>query len=224
MIIDSLEDWKGMDRYHFDAVVNAQGIAALLPTYILNAAHRHTYQSYVCIDMADTYLPAFQTCVQRAKATSVMCSYNSINGIPSCANKKMLTDTIRGEWGFQGYITGDCGAVDCVQTTHNYTTNSDDTCLDVLLAGTDIDCGSFLGAHLPAAVAHGRVPISEVNEAITNLFMVQFRLGLFDPPERQPYRQISPNDVNTPLHQVTIVHSCLACMVINESCDYFWFV
>lgn len=64
-----------------------------------------------------------------------MCSYNAVNGIPSCANKELMTDLARNKWGFEGYITSDCGAVSDVLNTHHYTTNTDDTCNVVLSAG-----------------------------------------------------------------------------------------
>jgi beta-glucosidase-like glycosyl hydrolase len=57
-----------------------------------------------------------------------MCSYNAINGIPACADTNILTTLARQQWNFNGYITGDCGAVDCVQNNHHYTNNPNDTC------------------------------------------------------------------------------------------------
>jgi beta-glucosidase-like glycosyl hydrolase len=64
-------------------------------------------------------------------------SYNEINGIPSCANSGMLTDLLRDSWGFDGYVTSDCGAVDDVMYTHYYTNTTDDTCVATLTAGMD---------------------------------------------------------------------------------------
>ena len=106
-----------MDRYHFNAIVTDQ-------------------------DAADTYLPAFQSCVEVGKASGIMCSYNAVNGIPSCANTEMLTNKARGEWGFDGYITSDCGAVSCVIDDHHYTNTSDETCSVVLNAGMVCICPS----------------------------------------------------------------------------------
>lgn len=80
----SLEKYSGTDRHHFDSQVTKQ-------------------------DLGDTFLPAFQSCVQRGKASSIMCSYNAINGVPACASNEFLTDIARKEWGFDGYITSDCG-------------------------------------------------------------------------------------------------------------------
>ncbi len=62
-------------------------------------------------DEIDTYLPAFRATVTEAKAASVMCAYNSINGQPACANEFLLEDQLRGKWGFKGYVVSDCGAV-----------------------------------------------------------------------------------------------------------------
>ena len=73
----NLENWGGVDRHHFNAITSNQ-------------------------DLADTYLPAFQSCVVRGKASSLMCSYNEVNGVPSCANKDYMEVVARGTWGFQG--------------------------------------------------------------------------------------------------------------------------
>ena len=83
-------------------------------------------------DLNGTYFPAFQSCAQRGRATGVMCSYNAVNGVPSCASKYLLTDLLRDKWGFDGYITSDCGAVSDVQFNHKYTDTNDSTCVDVL--------------------------------------------------------------------------------------------
>ena len=100
--------------------------------------------------MEDTYLPAFEAGVERGNASGIMCSYNAEtygygvmgNGtqggaIPSCANKGILNDLARSKWGFNGYITSDCGAVSNVQNQHKYTSNAHDTVTAVLTAGMD---------------------------------------------------------------------------------------
>lgn len=130
-----------------------------------------------------------------------MCSYNANNGIPSCADHHLLTDHLRTEWGFDMYVTGDCGAVDDVQYTHNYTTNVGDTCHAVLSAGLDVDCGGFLQGNLATAISGNKVTIADLNQRLTDLFSVQFRLGMFDPPAMQPYRQIPTTAINTPANQ-----------------------
>ena len=77
----NLEDWGGVDRHHFDAIVTDQ-------------------------DLNETYFPPFQACAQVGKASGVMCSYNAVNGVPSCASKPLLNDQLRGTWGFGGYDRG----------------------------------------------------------------------------------------------------------------------
>src|SRR6185312_7384477 len=71
-------------------------------------------------DMEDTYLPAFRAAVVEGHAGSVMCAYNAINGQPACANPFLLQHTLRGAWGFQGYVVSDCGAVEDIFNGHRF--------------------------------------------------------------------------------------------------------
>jgi len=174
----SLENWEGMDRYHFDAWLSAQ-------------------------DLHDTYLPAFEACISplAAGASGIMCSYNAVNGVPACADSYLLETLARNEWEFNGYITSDCGAVDCVINDHHYTNTSDQTCLAVLAGGMDIECGSYLAGNLQSAVNSGTVSWDLIDSHLINNFAVLVRLGYFDPPEDQPFLNITTDAINSPDHQ-----------------------
>ncbi|KAM5530909.1 hypothetical protein V8D89_015441 [Ganoderma adspersum] len=140
--------------------------------------HREGFNAVVTQqDLSEYYLPSFQTCVRDAKVASVMCSYNAVNGIPSCANKFLLQDVLRDHWGFG----------DPVQVA-----------TDALLAGTDVDCGIFFSIFLPDALARGLVSTADLKQALVRQYASLVRLGYFDPPESQPFRQLGWTDVNTP--------------------------
>ena len=128
-------------------------------------------------DLADSYFPPFQACV-KAGVTGLMCSYNALNGVPACANKKLL-DTAR-SWGFNGYVTSDCDADRNVFNTHKYAPTRTEAVRDVLGAGTDVDCGGFVSRHARAALDEGLIDENIINERLVNLFTVRLRLGPFD--------------------------------------------
>lgn len=73
-----------------------------------------------------------------------MCSYNAVNGVPSCANDYLLQTVLRGAWAFDGYVTSDCDADADVFNSHKYTATKEEAVRDVLRAGTDVDCGGFV--------------------------------------------------------------------------------
>lgn len=85
----------------------------------------------------------------------------------------------------------------CVINNHHYTSNSSQTCADTLHAGMDIDCGEYLPLNLPGALSDGAVLESDLDVALTHLFMVRFRVGQFDPAEEQPYLTIPPSAANS---------------------------
>ncbi|ELT94452.1 hypothetical protein CAPTEDRAFT_106235 [Capitella teleta] len=92
-------------------------------------------------DWRMTFLPQFKMCVD-AGSYSLMCSYNRINGIPACANKELLTDITRDEWGFHGYIVSDASAISNIKERHHYTNSTVATVVAAIKAGTNLELGS----------------------------------------------------------------------------------
>ncbi len=92
-------------------------------------------------DLRQTYFPAFDAIVKDANVRSIMCSYNSVNGIPACAHP-MLKSELREKANFQGYIVSDCGAIGWMgPSKHNYTSGDNASAAAGIRAGTDLNCG-----------------------------------------------------------------------------------
>ena len=144
-------------------------------------------------DLVDSYLAPFQDCVEQGETTSLMCSYNEVNGKPSCANDWLLRDVARGEWEFDGYITSDCDADANVFTTHHYTATPEAAVADVLAAGTDVDCGGFVQQHAQSALDKKAITEADIDARLKMLFKVRMRLGHFDP--EGPLQQIGTDQI-----------------------------
>lgn len=166
-----LENWGGFDRYDFNAIIDQQ-------------------------DLVQYYWPTFEACVRDAHVGSIMCSYNSVNGVPSCANDLFNNDIVRGEWGFDGFIVSDCGAIDCIINNHHYTNNNTETCQVAMRGGCDLECGSFYSENLAATLQIGALNETDLDLALTRVFTRYFMLGMLDPDV--PYRNIPPAAVDTP--------------------------
>ncbi|KAF9468812.1 glycoside hydrolase family 3 protein [Collybia nuda] len=170
-----LEKWGGVTRTSFDAKVSLQ-------------------------DLSEYYLPPFQSCVRDAKVASVMCSYNSVNGIPSCANSYLLQTILRDYWGFSDdrWVTSDCDAVNNIFNTHHYSPTYPEAVANALKAGTDVDCGTTYSLYLPNAFNQSLITREDLEKALVRQYTSLVRLGYFDPADAQPYRQLAWSDVNTP--------------------------
>jgi len=170
-------------------------------------------------DELDTYLPAFRAAVTEAKADSVMCAYNSINGEPACANEFLLEDQLRGKWAFQGYLVSDCGAVRDIFDAHHYEPTQAQASAISLERGMDNECIDFRAKvtdnhdYRPYidAVKAGYLKESEIDAAVTRLFTARIKLGMFDPPAMVPYAKIDASELNSAAHRA------LALKLANES-------
>ncbi|KAG9451585.1 hypothetical protein H6P81_011550 [Aristolochia fimbriata] len=172
-----LDNWKNVTRYLFDAKVSLQ-------------------------DLADTYNPPFKSCVQEGRASGIMCSYNSVNGVPPCADYNLLSKTARQKWGFNGYIVSDCDAVAMIYTPHRYSKTPEEAAAAALRAGMDVDCGTFLLQHTKSALQREKVLESDIDRALYNLFSLRMRLGLFNGnPKNQLFGHFGPNQVCSKEHQ-----------------------
>ncbi|KAE8728602.1 Beta-D-xylosidase 4 [Hibiscus syriacus] len=172
-----LDNWKGVDRYHFNARVSKQ-------------------------DLVDTYGVPFKACVVEGKVASVMCSYNQVNGKPTCADPALLKGTIRGEWHLNGYIVSDCDSVGVMYDTQHFTATPEESAAATIKAGLDLDCGPFLAVYTDQAIRRGLLAEADVDMALANTLTVQMRLGMFDgEPSAQPYGHLGPKHVCTPAHK-----------------------
>lgn len=167
----SYEHYAGVDRMEFDAIVSKY-------------------------DFADTYLPAFRASVVDGRAKGVMCSYNSVNGVPMCANDAM-TRLLREKLGFDGYITSDSGAIRGIWEKRHYTPTKCDAGLLAIQRGTDVNSGEVYFDCLETLVKEKKLDTKFIDDAIRNSLALRFRLGLFDPIEDQPYWHVAPSEVNT---------------------------
>jgi beta-glucosidase len=151
-------------------------------------------------DFQETYLPAFRAAITEGKAGSVMCAYNSVDGEPVCANKRMLTEMLRESWGFKGYVVSDCDAIADIYKNHKFAKTEEEGVALGVKAGTDLTCGYEYKALIPA-VKQGLISEAEIDKAVQRLLEARFRLGMFDPPEIVPYSRI-PFEVNdSPSHR-----------------------
>ncbi|MGA7257986.1 MAG: glycoside hydrolase family 3 C-terminal domain-containing protein, partial [Terracidiphilus sp.] len=160
-------------------------------------------------DEMDTYLPAFRAAVTEGHADSVMCAYNAINGQPACANQFTLVDQLRNKWGFKGYVVSDCGAVIDIFAGHRYRPTQAQASGISLERGMDNECADFFAVvkdnhdYKPYidAVQQGYLSEGAIDTALIRLFTARMKLGMFDPPEMDPYSKIDESQLNSPEHR-----------------------
>ncbi len=150
-------------------------------------------------DLWETYLPAFEACVKEGGAFSVMGAYNRVNGVPCCANKRLIGEILREQWGFKGYVVSDCGAVKDFHENHKVTETPEDSSALAINNGCDLNCGSTY-EHLKTAVEEGKISEEVVDNSVRKLFEARFRLGMFDPPQDVAYAQLPYETVNCEKH------------------------
>ena len=147
-------------------------------------------------DMAEYYLPAFRRLVVDAKVESVMGAYSAINGTPCCANKWLLTDLLRGEWGFEGHVVSDVGAVGDVFSGHKLAADKASASLMTMAAGLDL-CSEDTYQSLTNAVASGSVTAEQLAVPLKHLYTTRALLGSLVKGTATPWDSLGADDVAT---------------------------
>ncbi|KAF7589227.1 hypothetical protein BBP40_004569 [Aspergillus hancockii] len=147
-------------------------------------------------DLAEYYTPQFLVAARDAKVRSIMCSYNSVNGVPSCSNSFFLQTLLRDTFDFveDGYVSGDCGAVYNVFNPHGYAANESAAAAASIRAGTDIDCGVSYPWHFEDSLADNAISRQDIERGVTRLYTNLIRAGYFDTKDSL-YRNLSWPDV-----------------------------
>jgi len=151
-------------------------------------------------DLYETYLPAFEALVKEGDVDAVMGAYNRIYGESASASRFLLQDTLRGDWGFKGYVLSDCWAIRDIWENHKIVATPEEAAALAVKNGNELNCGSTYAKYLPIAVRKGLISEAEIDKAVTMLFIARMRLGMFDPPEKVRWTSI-PYSVNqSPAH------------------------
>jgi beta-glucosidase len=133
--------------------------------------------------LREYFFPPFEQVVRRTSIQAVMASYNEIDGVPSHANKWLLGDVLRGEWGFKGAVVSDYYAIDELVGRHNIAKDKSEAALLALAAGVDSDLptgGSY--STLTQSARDGKVKIEAIDQAVRRMLELKFRAGLFENP------------------------------------------
>jgi beta-glucosidase len=134
-------------------------------------------------ELRTDFFPPFERAVKTLPVRSVMASYNEIDGVPSHANKWLLTDVLRGEWGYRGAVISDYFAIRELVTRHHMFSNIGDAGARAMDAGVDAETPDGEAySLLPQLVQQGRVPIAEVDNAVRRILAMKFEAGLFEHP------------------------------------------
>jgi len=167
-------------------------------------------------DFYETYLPHFEAAVREGHVGAVMGAYNSVYGKPACASPLLLTELLRKQWGFEGHVVSDCGAIYDIFGNHRYANTPEAAAADAVKAGDDLCCGTDYNS-LTRAVKEGLISEAEIDTALGYVLKARFQLGLFDPPSMVAYAQIPFSENNTPEHEALALKVARESMVLLKN-------
>ena len=152
-------------------------------------------------DMREFYLYPYKELIENDSLPSIMSSYNAVNHVPTSASVFYLDSIARRTYGMNGYITGDCAAIDDIQSGHYYAKDYPEATMYGLKAGVDSDCGSIYQRYALEALAKGLITEADMDRALVNMFMIRFRTGEFDPEQMVPYTKYPASMVSSPANR-----------------------
>jgi beta-glucosidase len=223
MALAFVKGFQGDDPNYLKAV-------ATVKHYIANNSefNRHNGSSDIQERwLREYYMPAFQTAIEKGGAYSVMSAYNAVNGVPVSADPRLLTQVLRDEWGFEGYVVSDCGAVSDVVNQHKYETDPEKAVALIVKSGLDLECETceseqfMFDQYLLGAYNNGYITEDEIDIAVKRLFRARMRLGEFDPPEMVPYSNLNENDLDTEENRALALQAARESLVLLKNNNSF---
>lgn len=191
LAVQFVKGLQGDDPKYFKTI-------ATLKHYVVHSGpepERHSFDALTDErDFRETYLPQFEMGIREGKAYSVMCAYNRYNGEATCGSDDLLNGILRTEFGFDGYIVSDCGAINDIYRGHKLVGTAAEASALAVKTGTDLECGSAY-RNLKEALEKNLISEKELDVSLRRLFVARFRLGMFDPPAMVKWASI-PYSVN----------------------------
>lgn len=163
---------------------------ATIKHFVANNEENNRFSSSSQIPMKqlyEYYFPAYEACVKEAGVQSVMTAYNAFNGVPPSGSRWLLGEVLRKEWGFDGFVVSDCGAIGVMNWQHRVVNSLEEAAALGVNSGCDLECGTTYKEKLVQAVKQGLISEATIDQALTRVLTARFKLGEFDPMELVPY-------------------------------------
>ncbi|KAM6482445.1 glycoside hydrolase family 3 protein [Trichoderma sp. SZMC 28011] len=189
----------GEMAYSFAKGLQEQGVSATIkhfaafasPEQGINTSPVHGGER----ELRSLYLPPFKRAIIDSGATSIMSSYNSYDGVPIVANSEVLTDILRGEWGYKYFVTSDAGGTARLANAFYVCKIEDNDCitLEALPAGNDVEMGGgyYSFESIPELIESGKLSENVLDTAVSRVLRSKFTLGLFE----KPFTGVSDKDI-----------------------------
>ncbi len=171
--------------------------------------------------LREYHLEPFRMAVQDAEPEAVMAAYNAINGVPCHENKRLLTDILRDEWGFDGYVVSDCSAIAQLWLKHKTHSEPKDVASAALNAGVDLECGGyseyehFYACFLEERLKAGKVAEERIDEAVRRVLIARIKTGQFE--KEQPFSDIPLDIIGCPKHSALSYEAAVKSMVLLKN-------
>lgn len=171
-------------------------------------------------DLWETYLPAFKDLVQLGNVKEVMCAYQRFEGEPCCGSNRLLQRILRDEWGFDGLVVSDCGAISDFwrKGRHEVSESPAAAAAKGVISGTDMECGNEY-KNLPQAVKERKISEEQINVSVKRLLEARFELGDFDPDSLVEWTRIPESVVACPEHKALALQMAREQMVLLQNRD-----
>lgn len=211
-----IKGMQGEDAHHLKAVAGVNHFAVYS-----EERDRHSVDAILPDErlLRDYYLPHFEVSVREGKAAAVGASNNGLNGVPLCVNRFLLSNILRQEWGFGGFVFSDSASVEDIYQLRRLAPDGPAASAMTIRAGCEINTG-LAQTHLrflPESVHRGLLSDAEVTEACRRALTVQFRLGLYDPPSQVPYTKISKEVLDSPAHRQLALEAARESIVLLKN-------
>jgi len=165
-------------------------------------------------DLRETYLPAFEAAVKEGEVEAVMGAYNAVNGVPSCCSEYLLKDILRNEWGFEGHVVSDCGAINDIFANHGYVSDKTSAAAVALKNGCDLNCGEVY-EKLIDAYEEDLITEEDLDTALYRTLGTRERLGMLG--EKTEYDSIPMSTVACEKHKKLSLQAAKESLVLLKN-------
>ena len=213
--VEYIKGMQGNDEKYFKTIATAKHFAA----NNFEGGRHNTSSNMDMRNLREYYLPAFEMAVKEGNVRSIMSAYNRLNEIPCCANKELLIDILRTEWGFNGFVVSDCDALDDIwmSNKHGYVATGEEASALSMKNGEDLNCGETFQEYCKSAINKGLMTEADIDSALVRVFEARFSVGEFD--SNNPFANAGDGKLECDEHHALALQASREAIVLLKNQD-----